>query len=69
MVGGFTGEETERNMYFNGGLTPLAKDEESGSGLKGFNIAYEEGDGEVTFQLASPYYKLVKKLEIPVRLQ
>lgn len=69
IVGGFTGEETERNMYFNGGLTPLVKDEESGSGLKGFNIAYVEGGSEVTFQLASPCYKLVKKMEFPVRLQ
>lgn len=69
MVNGFTGEETERNMYFNGGLTPLVKDEERGVGLEGFNLAYEEGGSEVTFQLASPYYKLVKKVEIPVRLQ
>lgn len=68
VVGGFEGEEAERDIYYYGGVIPLVR-EESGSGLEGFTIAYGEGGSEVTFHLSSPYYKLVKKLEIPVLLQ
>lgn len=68
LAGGYTGEEMESPVYYNGGLTPLIKDEDGGR-MEGFHIVYEEGGGEVTFHLASPCYKLVKKLEFPVRLQ
>lgn len=68
LAGGYTGEETERPVYYNGGITPIIKDGEGGR-MEGFHIVYEEGGGEVTFYLASPCYKLVKRLEFPVLLQ
>ena len=69
---GFKGEaelEPDTPPFSNRALEPVRNDSEEDFRQTGFIIPYEEGEKEVRFRLANPYYQYTKKLAIPVRMR